>query len=193
MMLYYQTMFGCKHTSSLEDVAEIVIFWLNASRWPWPWRQWTTFSAWHSGSWCCITIPGLVTKYCAAQKILSEQTFTNILILRCDLVLERSNPFFPPQDTQAYGAVLSNQVGCKRTSSLEDIAEIVIFWLYKLSLWPWHWRQKTNFSTWHWPIMLHDHNKFELGGGGVAVDWAGKTDVWRAELLAISRAKYASD
>ena len=30
--------------------------------------------------------------------------------------------------------------GCKRTSSLEDIIEIVSFWLHKSSLWPWHWR-----------------------------------------------------
>ena len=26
MMLYYQTKFGCKHTSTLEDIAEIVTF-----------------------------------------------------------------------------------------------------------------------------------------------------------------------
>ena len=30
--------------------------------------------------------------------------------------------------------------GCKRTSNLEDIIEIVLFWWHKSSLWPWHWR-----------------------------------------------------
>ena len=43
------------------------------------------------------------------QKILSEQTFTNILNLRCDLDLERGNPIFP-QNTPASDVVLSNQV-----------------------------------------------------------------------------------
>ena len=28
MMLYYETKFGCKLTSSLEDTIEMVIFWL---------------------------------------------------------------------------------------------------------------------------------------------------------------------
>ena len=32
------------------------------------------------------------------------------------------------------------EFSCKRTSSLEDIVDIVIFWWYKPSLWPWHWR-----------------------------------------------------
>ena len=40
--------------------------------------------------------------------------------------------------------------GCKWTSSLEDIVEIVIFWLYKPMLWPWHWRQWTNLQQRHW-------------------------------------------
>ena len=39
--------------------------------------------------------------------------------------------------------------GCKWASSLEDIVEIVIHWLYKPMLWPWHWRQWTNFSAWN--------------------------------------------
>ena len=55
------------------------------------------------------TIPGLVTKCIVVQKIMSKQTFTHILSLHCDLGLQPSNPIFP-QDTQAYYAVLSNQV-----------------------------------------------------------------------------------
>ena len=94
MMLYYQTKFGCKRTSGLEDIVEIVLFWLyKPSLWPWHWTQWTNFSAWHSGLWHCITIPGLVTKCPVVQKI-SRQTFTNILNLRCDLDFNAIIQFF---------------------------------------------------------------------------------------------------
>ena len=39
--------------------------------------------------------------------------------------------------------------GCKWTRSSEGRVEIVMFWLYKPSLWPCHWRQWINFSAWH--------------------------------------------
>ena len=110
MMLYYQTKFGCKPTSSWKDTTEIVIVWLyKPSLWPWHWTQWTTFSAGHSGLWLCIAIPVLVTKCSAVQKIPFRQTFTHIFNLRCDLDLERSNPIFL-QDTPAYDDVLIHQV-----------------------------------------------------------------------------------
>ena len=69
----------------------------------------TFFSAWHSGSWCCIAIPNLVTKCSVIQKLLSGQTFTDILNLHRDLDLECSHPIFQG-DTPAYDVVLSNQV-----------------------------------------------------------------------------------
>ena len=79
--------FGCKLTTSLEDTTEIVIFLLyKPSLRPWHWTQWASFSAWHSGLWCCLTTPGLVTKWSVVQKI-SGQTFTNILNLRCAAVI----------------------------------------------------------------------------------------------------------
>ena len=63
---------------------------------------------WHSGSFCCcVTIPRLVTKCFVVHKISSGQIFTDILNLRCDLDLERSNPILP-QDTVTYNAVLPN-------------------------------------------------------------------------------------
>ena len=112
MILYYQTKSGCKPTSSLADTTEIVIFWLyKPSLWPWRWTQWTTFSAWHSGLWRCITIPGLATKCSVVQKILSRQTFTKILNLRCDL--EHNSPVVP-QGTPPYDAVLPNQAWLQR-------------------------------------------------------------------------------
>ena len=48
-------------------------------------------------------------KMSAVRKISSEQTFTDILNLCCDLYLDHSNPIFP-QDTPVYDAILSNQV-----------------------------------------------------------------------------------
>ena len=63
-------------------------------------------SAWHSGSWCCITIPNLVTKCSVTQMTLPRQTFIDILNLHCDLDLKHSNPIFP-QDTPAKDAVPS--------------------------------------------------------------------------------------
>ena len=50
--------------------------------------------AWHSASFCSITIPSSVAKCFVVQKISSEQIFTDIFNLRCDLDLERSNPIF---------------------------------------------------------------------------------------------------
>ena len=112
MMLYYQTKFGCKPTSNLDDTAEIIIFWLyKPSLWPWHWTQWTNFSACYSGLCCCIHITGLETKCSVVQKITSRQTFINISNLHCDLYLKCRNPIFL-QDTPAsgYDAALSNQV-----------------------------------------------------------------------------------
>ena len=44
------------------------------------------------------------------EKISLGVTFPDIFNLCCDLDLEYSNLFFSPQDTQAYDAVLSNQI-----------------------------------------------------------------------------------
>ena len=49
---------------------------------------------------------------------------------------------------------------CKPTSSLEDTTEIVIFWLYKPLLWPWHWTQWTIFCMTLWLMMLHSYTRF---------------------------------
>ena len=106
MMMYHQTKFGCQRINSS-------VFWsYEPLMWPWPWRlqqQQQQNSVGHSASWCCSTIPHLVTKCSAIQKISSGQTFINILNLCCDLDLKCSNPIFP-QHTPAYDAVLSNQV-----------------------------------------------------------------------------------
>ena len=134
MTLYFQTKFGCRRTGSLEDITEIVIFWLyKLSLWPWHWTQWTTVSARHSGLWCCISTPGLVTKCSVVQKISSGQIFTNILNLRCHLDLERSNPIF---HRTLWFIILYYQTkfGCKQASSLEDIVKIVILIIQALAV-----------------------------------------------------------
>ena len=94
------------------------------------------FSVWHSGLWCCIIIPDLATKCSVVQKVSSGQTFTNILNLWCDLDLKCSNPIFP--------MTLWLMILYYQTKSV-----IVIFWLYKPPLWPWHSTQWMNFSAWH--------------------------------------------
>ena len=101
-----------------------------------------------SGSWNCITISNLVTKCSVIQRILSGQTFTDILNLCCDLDLEHSNLIFH-RAIQLMKLYYQIKFGCKPTSSLEDTTEIAIFWLYKPSLWPWHWTQWANFTAWH--------------------------------------------
>ena len=119
MMLYYQTKFSCKPTSSLEDTTETVLFWLyKPSLWPWPWTQWTNCSAWHSGFWYCLAIPGLVTN---AQDIV----WTNV-----HWHFEPSLWPWPwlqqshlPQDTQAYDAVLSNQVWLQTDKQFRKYSE----------------------------------------------------------------------
>ena len=140
MMLYCQTMFGCKPAGNLEDAIKIIIFWLYwPLLWPWHWTRWTNFSTRHSGLWCCITSPDLVTNYSVVQKISSGQTVTNILNLCCDLDLERSNPIFP-QDTQAYDAVQLSQVWLQTDQQSRRYSENSHILIYKPSLWPWHWR-----------------------------------------------------
>ena len=84
-------------------------------------------SAWNSGSWCCTTRPNLVTKCYVIQKLSSGQTFTDTLNLHCDLDPTRINPFFL-QDTQAYDAVLWNQVWLQTDQQFKRIVEIVIIW-----------------------------------------------------------------
>ena len=62
-----------------------------------------------TGSWYCITIANLLTKFSVTQKKSSIQTFTDILNLQWDLDHKHSNHLFP-QDTPAYDVVLSNHV-----------------------------------------------------------------------------------
>ena len=94
----------------------------------------TNFSAWHSGSWCCITMPSLVTKCSAVQKISSRQTFADILNLHCDLDLARSNQCFH-WTLRLMMLYYQIKFGWKRTGSLEDILEIVIlYWSIAVTL-----------------------------------------------------------
>ena len=125
MMLYYHTKFGCKQTSSLEDRVEIVMFWFHKpSLWPWHWRQ---FSAWHSGTWCCITIHQVwhqndlqFIRYHPDKHSLTFWTFAVTLILNA--VIQFLN-----RTLQLIMLYYRCNFGCKQTNSLEDRVEIVIF------------------------------------------------------------------
>ena len=51
IMMYYQTKFGCKGISSLEDRVDAIVVWLcKPKRWPWPWSQHITVIHGHSDS-----------------------------------------------------------------------------------------------------------------------------------------------
>ena len=60
----YQTKSGCKGTSSLEARVEIAIFYYKSLHCDLDTEDSEPlFLHWHSGSWCCITIPSLVSKW----------------------------------------------------------------------------------------------------------------------------------
>ena len=118
------------------------------------------FSAWHSGSWCCITIPSLVTKCSAVQKISSGQRLTDILNFCCDLDLEYSNPIFP-LDTLAYDALLLNQVWLQKDEQFKTYrgnSHILIIKALAMTL----TSQTVNqfFCLIFLLMTLHDHTKF---------------------------------
>ena len=89
--------------------------------------------AWYSGSFCSITILSLVTKCFVVQKISPDKYSLTFLTLSAVIQFFRRTLWLIMLYWQT-------EFGCKRTCSLEDIVEIVILWLYKSSLWPWHWR-----------------------------------------------------
>ena len=80
------------------------------------------------------------------EEYIIRTNIIDILNLPSHLDLECSNPIFFHRTLRLMVLYYQTKVGCKRTSILEDTTEIVIFWLYKPSLWPWHWTQWTNFS-----------------------------------------------
>ena len=77
-------------------------------------------------------------KYHPGKHSLKLQTFTVTLTLNPVI------PFFH-RTLRLMMLYYQTKYGCKWSRSLEDTTEIVIFWLYKPSLWPWHWTQWTNF------------------------------------------------
>ena len=65
--------------------------------------------AWHSGSFCSITIPSLVTKCFVVQKITPDKYSLTFLTFAVTLILNAVTLFFP-QDTLADNAVIPNLV-----------------------------------------------------------------------------------
>ena len=105
LVMYHQTKFGCQGVNSSENIVEKIIWALAVTL---TLKAAMTTKCLHdSCSWCCITIPNLVTKCFVIQKISSGQTFTNIFNLCYDL--DCTTPIFP-LDIPAYDNILSNQV-----------------------------------------------------------------------------------
>ena len=90
------------------------------------------------------------------QKKHSPKSWTSAVTLTLNTVIQLFH-----RTLQLMMQYYKTKFGCKQTSSLEDRIGIIIFRLYKPSLWPWHWGQWTNFSAWHsgsW-CGIH-HNRF---------------------------------
>ena len=161
MMMYHQTKFGCRKICSSEDIVEKSHFdQMSPRRDPDLEDSKYVFSAWHSGSRCCITIPSLVTKCSVVQNVSSKQTFTDILNCCCDLDLECSNPIFP-QDTLAYDALLLNQVWLQKDEQFKTYrgnSHILIIKALAMTL----TSQTVNqfFCLIFLLMTLHDHTKF---------------------------------
>ena len=130
MMLYYQTKFGCKRTSSLE-ATEIVTFWLyKLSLWPWHWTQWTNFSAWHSGLWHCITISGLATKcfvVLLTQWYCSVFTYSYVTFVNLGLPLSLTCVWGKRAKSNQYWLISNTQKVQKKTFLIRQYKTMCIF------------------------------------------------------------------
>ena len=177
--MYHQTKFGCQGTNSSVNIAESQILIIWALSVTLTLKIATTIKQFlhDSGSCCCITIPNLVTKCSAVQKISSGQTFTDILNLNCDRGLEPNNPIFP-QDTLADDALLSNQVWLQTDQSSFDYISL-------------HCDLDTEeselifFCTTLWLMMMHHHTKFGnkmlgilAGINWTNLNWHFETSLW---------------
>ena len=89
--------------------------------------------------------------------ILSRQTFMEIFNLHCDLDLQSSNEILFTRTIQHNMIYHQIKSACKRINSSEGITETVIFWSYKILLWPWPWR---DIQTKMLPFMMHNNTKF---------------------------------
>ena len=88
--MHHQTKGGNERIISSENV-ETDVFWLHdCSLWSWPWRQ-QSFSKRHSSSRWSTPTQSLATRGLIAQKVLSGQTFNEVLSLCYDLDLRHSN------------------------------------------------------------------------------------------------------
>ena len=74
----------------------------------------------HPSLWICITIPNLVMKGSAVQKISFKQTSTEIMNVWCDSDLEQSNPIFS-LDILVNDIYHHTKFCCKGIISSEDI------------------------------------------------------------------------
>ena len=97
------------------------------------------------------------------HKISSKLTLTETFNLGCDIDLEHSNPTFSLDTSLLMMIYTQIESGCKRLTGLElikDTVEIVLFWLYKPTLWPWPWNRIPFFRMTFRLVVVHHNNKF---------------------------------
>ena len=121
-----------------------------------PWSQCAPARTADNGVLVCMTVCYVWGNGYTLYRL--NQHRVNFRVSAETLTLNTVIPFFH-RTLQLIMLCYQTKFGCKPTTSLEDTPEIVIFWLYKLSLWPWPWTQWINFMT-IWLMMLHNHTRF---------------------------------
>ena len=129
--------------------------------WAWTWRQETNLLAYYFGTWCCTTIPSLVTEDSAAEEMSFRWTITGILNLFCDLDLDHNTAIQSFHKT-IHLLMMCHQTKftCKRISNSDNIFKshvlIILFLTVTFIL------KTANQSFWNtnWLIMMHHHTKF---------------------------------
>ena len=137
MTMHHNTKFGNKIFVGLEDIIWTVTFW--PTLWPWPWLQNQNF---HRTLWLMMLHHH--TKFgnkmfCSSEDIIRTNIHWHFESLLWHWPwMQLSN--FVHRTLRFMMQYYHTNFGCKWNSSLEDIVEIVIFCLFKPSLWLWHWR-----------------------------------------------------
>ena len=192
MIMYYQTMFGCKRISSSEGYSRnchILIIWALAV---------TLTLTLKIANWSfCMTLWLMImhnnTKF-GNQLFggLEDIIWTNmgILTFHCDLDLECSNPLFFcsfSYGTLAYDDVSSDHVWLPKNQQFNRYNRKVIFWAYRPLLQPWLWKRQTIFFSRMtlWLMMLHHHTKFgnKMFSGSkdirTTIHWQFESSLWQ--------------
>ena len=141
MLMYHPIKSGCKKISSSAHLIGTVTFDQMSSHCD-PEPKKANQSSWRqSHSWCCITIPGLVTEGSAAEEISSRWTFNGIMNLFCDFDLDHNRAIQYFHKT-IHLAMMYHQTkfSCKRISNSDNILKSEDSWRDNITIGTWNTR-----------------------------------------------------